>query len=224
MASNGNAGAAWGRVGLAVLVGLAPACARRTDARTRRAWQKTAQAGPAEGSGPDASGDTDAAGEDERAPLEGWPRVAEIVERAEQVMAISPDAGVIAQLAQEWCGIEPEVQATDHGDVRVCFPDPPVSAGGHTFTLELGSLGVIGLVASDLSNAESRALAQEARGMTGGRCTRPWKSTPTLRGPESKEEFHTCSVAGGPILVVGRVPLPAGSDVWQVSIAVLGAS
>ncbi len=216
-----------GWVTLAAILGTSTfaGCAHRTDEATRRAWHESA--GKTDGSGPNGSaadGHGQGGAQNPRSSATGWARVDEMLERAAGVLAVASDPETIARLAVIWCRVQPEPIATAHGEVRVCFPDPPVVAGGHNFSLEMGSAGVIGLVASDLTLDESRTLADEARRSTERWCVRPFEPVVRREHDEAPRDFHTCPVQGGPILTVGRLPSRNGPNLWQVSIALLGAS
>ena len=201
---------------------VAAGCAKRTDADVKAAWK--AERGGAStdetGGGVDSPDDGPEVRRRRRRPLaetpQGWARVESLLQRASSVMARSPEPDVLAHLAQRWCEVEPEEEATEDGWVRVCNPVPPLSVDGHAFALEVGAVGVIGLVASDLSSADSSALLQQALRATEGLCARPWQEVPSM-------DFHTCPIEGGPTLAVGRISNGKRAG-WQVSISVLGAS
>ena len=111
----------------------------------------------------------------------GWDRVSEVLDSAVSVQRASPDDARIAKLAEQWCAVEPEPRQTADGLVRVCNPEPPVIADGTNFTLELGGDGVVGLVAADLTRADSEALAAQAQQMVAPLCTEPWTpATPNI--------------------------------------------
>jgi hypothetical protein len=205
----------------AVAVVVAAGCAKRTDDDVRAAW--SARRG---GESPDDVVDDgtpdDAPGRPgrHRRPLsetpQGWARVESMLQRASTVMARSPEPEVLARLAQRWCEVEPEAETTEEGWVRVCNPIPPLAVDGHAFALEVGAVGVIGLVTSDLDSTDSNALVQQALRATESLCARPWQEVPAM-------EFHTCPTEGGPTLAVGRIANGKRNG-WQVSISILGAS
>lgn len=214
------------RLALALAV-LAGACAKRTDERVRRAWgggSKAAGGGARGGSEPSdgPEGDTEAV------PVRvGWERLDEILDGAVAEASLGTNDEVMARLAMRWCSVEPEPQPTEDGPVLVCTPDPPVQIDGHAFTLELGGEGVIGLVATELSDEESSVLADEALRRTERWCTRPWNDVisprPTEPPPAPTAQLHTCPVEGSALLVVGRF-IPAEAELWQISVAVIDAS
>jgi hypothetical protein len=205
-------------------------CARRTDAQTRAAFERGAgteddSGGPRTGSG--RTGEDDA--EQPAAPKQGWARVDDVLRRAAEILESTGDPDIFARLAQKWCAVEPEALETRHGLVRVCFPKPPVTVDGHAFSLELGAVGVIGLVASDLTAGDSRSLTDKALARTKSLCSSAFvkaaerernSAFPDVRS--THEEIHTCETAGGSMLAVGRLPIARG--VWQVSIAVVGVT
>lgn len=204
---------------LSVSLLLLTACPKRTDEETRRAWEASLRdkdKGSAPGEATNGPG-----GEDGPRPSSatGWDRVREVIGDALDVMQVSPDAKAFARLAQLWCAVEPEPRHSEHGVVRVCNPDPPVRVGKHGFTLELGSIGVIGLVALDLSDADARQLAGRARAETERWCSDEFRER---REAEHQDEVHTCTVQGGSTLAVARIKDETGS--WLVSISVLSAT
>lgn len=213
---------------LAAALGLAIACAKRTDERVREAWGGSSKAVGAGAAADEDTGDGPN-GETEGAPVRvGWDRLEEILDGALAEASLGTDDEVMARLAERWCEVQPEPQATHDGPVRVCLPDPPVQIDGHAFSLELGGEGVIGLVATELSREESSTLADEALRRTERWCTRPWNDVsprPTEPSPPTAmARLHTCPVEGSALLVVARFVSPAGADRWQVSVAVIDAS
>jgi hypothetical protein len=204
-----------------VAVVVAAGCAKRTDADVRAAWSARRA-----GESPDDVDDPTPAdaparrrGGRRRPPAstqQGWTRVESMLQRASSVMARSPEPEVLARLAQRWCEVEPEAETTEEGWVRVCNPIPPLAVDGHAFALEVGAVGVIGLVTSDLDSTDSNALVQQALRATESLCTRPFQEVPEM-------EFHTCPTEGGPTLAVGRIANGKRNG-WQVSISILGAS
>ena len=159
--------------------------------------------------------------------LTGWARIGSMVDEAVRILVGGAGEEQVAQLAQRWCDVEPEAKQTPHGPVRVCFPDPPVSAGGEVFTLELSTGGVIGLVASELSGPKSEALFREALDRGQQWCEGSWAEL-SNDADQAEHDAHgdlrTCTVEKGPMLVIGRFPTEPDADLWQVSVAVLRAS
>jgi hypothetical protein len=196
-------------------------CAKRTDADVRAAWKHRGEDPDAtKGNGGEPGDEPGDRRRGRRRPLsdapQGWVRVESLLQRASSVMARSPEPETLAHLAQRWCEVEPEPEETEDGWVRVCNPIPPLSVDGHAFALEVGAVGVIGLVASDLSGADSSALVQQALRATESLCARPWQEVASM-------DFHTCPIEGGPTLAVGRISNGKRAG-WQVSISILGAS
>jgi len=220
-----------------VLVACTPACVRRTDADTRTAWQRARGGGGTDRGGGDGPGGGDD-GESPAGPRpEGWAYAGELIDRAIDVLRMAGDDVALTRLAEDLCEVSPEPRASPYGEVRVCFPAPPVNVRGRAFTLELGAAGVIGLVSVDVDAKESRALLTDALRMTQKLCSGPRVASsggvdavlpggPKPRRGEAgkRDEFHTCPVGGGPVLAVGRFPSRAEVDLWQVSVAVLGAN
>jgi len=217
------------RLAMAVLAAaVAMACARQTDERIRKAWGSGSKAVGAGAAGPQDPGDGPE-GDTEEAPVRvGWDRLDEILDGALAEASLGTDEEVMARLAERWCEVRPEPQATDEGPVLVCLPDPPVQIDGHAFSLELGGEGVIGLVAAELTPEESSALADEALRRTERWCTRPWNDVsprpPEPSQPAATARLHTCPVEGSALLVVARFASPTGAGRWQVSVAVIDAS
>ena len=218
---------------LVAAIALLPACARRTDDAMRRAWEESAGRGAQGGAGADPNGNGDHESSAPRVAF-GWARVDEMLVQAVDLLAIGPDDTQIARLAERWCTVVPEPHATHRGPVRVCHPSPPVRLEGHTMVLEMGAPGIIGLVARDLTEAQSVALSERARTAATRLCTGDWEPAPvvTERDGRLREEFHMCTALGGPVLAVGRARvfdrddnrMEQGPNVWQVSVAVLGTT
>ena len=236
---------------LAMAVAVGSGCARRTDQRTRDAFN-AARGGGQAGDGEKVVKSSGGGGGTFDRDKIGWERVAELVEEAVGIMRSSPNDDRFAELAARWCKIEPEPRNTVDGVVRVCNPEPPVVANGAPFSLEMGGEGVIGLVASDLTRADSERIALDAREAAGRFCVEPFESSsptfervnapddeeasPTRRSPRGRgassagpsrppprtlEEFHVCAVAGGPLLAITRFPRTPGSPRWMVAVTVL---
>ena len=210
----------------AALCLLLVGCAKRTDAEVRQAWNARADAvDPAVNPDGDDAGDDGGEGPrgkgrrpgSRRKPLAGWAGVERLLTRATFVMAGSPEPKVLASLATRWCEDEPDAQDTESGWVRTCEPVPPVQADGYAFTLEIGAVGVIGLVAQDLSRRDAARLVQAALRETRGLCSGPFQSI-------ASTTFHTCPIEGGSTLAVGHFPKSKAGKGWGVSISVLGAS
>jgi hypothetical protein len=204
-----------------LLLVVAAGCAKRTDAEVRQAWSARRGGEPSDatdGAIDDPLEPGPRGGRRRRPPVppQGWPRVEGLLQRASSVLSRSPDPDALAHLAQRWCEVEPEPEVTEDGWVRVCTPAPPLTVDGHAFALEVGAVGVIGLVASDLSSTDSSALVQQALRATESLCARPWQQAPPM-------DFHTCPIEGGPTLAVGRISNGKRAG-WQVSISILGAS
>lgn len=210
-------------LGLTIALALA-GCANRNDARVRSAWNAGAGKSPEDGSpgGEDGRRDPAAGNDSTTTPKEGWERVDEVLGRALDVLTTAPSPDVFAQLANHWCEVEPIPRQTPHGQVRVCFLNPPVRVEGVALTLELSDSGIIGLVALDLTAEQSAGVATAARSATSHLCMGPWEDTP-------EATFSSCVLDGGSTLAIGR--LATGTDasveqdrsIWQVSIAILGA-
>jgi hypothetical protein len=201
---------------LAIVVG----CAGRTEKHTREVWENATRVGGSEVAGPGtAPGAAEPATQADHTP--GWGRIDAVVEAARKAVANGADEDDIARLADRWCAQTPTPLSGPHGPVRVCVPEPPLSVDGHALTLELGAEGVIGLVASDLSDTQSRDLLRAA--LTHGRswCEGPWNAV-GVRGDDAHQELHTCVAPGGSTLAAGRFPTDLEADLWQVSVSIIG--
>lgn len=220
------AAALWRTATAAVLtLPLAGGCAKRTDARARAAFEGGPGAGTSVAPEDRIVSSGGGGGAIERRVV-GWPRVAKMIGEAIDVLQTAPRSEDLARLAERWCAVAPEPQATLRGEVFVCTPTPPLTADGQGFTLELGGEGVIGLVASNLSGDDADRLLTEAKRIAATHCDAPWND-PTQQdaeGTSSKSDqprFDTCPARGGTLLAVGRLPERDGSEQWQVSVAVL---
>jgi hypothetical protein len=210
------------RLELVVVAAMAgPGCAARADARARAAFERSSPGAERDDSTDGGAGSGGGIYEPgTELPKQGWPRVADIVQRSADILEVSITADTLARLAQAWCAVEPEPMETEHGVVRICYPQPPVTIDGHAFSLELAAIGVIGLVAGDLSDAESRALTEQALAKMKSACRGPFQEELDRR--DSRHELYTCPTPSGSLLAIGRLPVAGG--VWQVSIAVIAAS
>lgn len=204
----------------------ASGCARRLDARTRRAWtgsgapdSRSEDAGG--GSSPKPGGETNPT-----PPALGWDRVSELLGASIAQMQRSPDDESLARLAQAWCRDAPQSQATEHGAVWACDLEPPVVVDGTRFTLELGGDGVIGLVAAELSAADGARVAARARRAAEHWCEAPWTDVTTTDDDPSSRKHHVeiCPVGQGSVLTIARTAVDRAGKAWQVSLAIVGAS
>jgi hypothetical protein len=216
-------GSSASRLALSLLV---LACAKRTDEAVRRAWNRRGadvdpEAGDEGEAGEGDEGDGRRGSPRRRGspaqPLEGWAGVERLLTRATFVMAGSPEPEVLASLATRWCEDEPNAEETESGWVQTCAPIPPVRVDGHVFTLEIGAVGVIGLVTADLSRADATSLVHEALDKVKGLCASPFKEV-------AATAYHTCPIEGGSTLAVGHFARGRSRSGWGISISVLGAS
>jgi hypothetical protein len=147
--------------------------------------------------------------------------MAQLVRRAATEVGTG-DVARLTSLAQRWCQGEPTPRRTPQATVLVCFPAPPLQAGGQGFTLEfeIGDMPLVGFVSRNLSEVASRALLDEATRMAAAWCHEPWQSP----GTSTHGELRTCAVDGGAILSVGRWPRDLEADLWQVSVTLLGVT
>ena len=209
------------RLPLVVAIGTSLGCTHRTDEQARRAFAAAQHRDPVTERRDDAV-PPDRLRSTNPEVASSWRRIDTVLAQAVDSLG-SGDPDMLARLAERWCAAKPEAQATEAGPVWVCFPEPPVQTGGHGFTLEVGGRGMVGLVSSSLSGADSQRLLGAALEATRRLCTEPWQAVPN-RDENAKEELHTCAVAGGPVLAVGRLPRDVQADLWQVSVTLLAAT
>lgn len=211
----------WWRPWMVVtVIAATPTCAQRTDRRVRRAWI-TAEKTPSQSQTRRIGIPIRGTSKQDALEPRGWRQIIQTLDESAHLIGTWPDPAMIAQLAQDWCAVPPEPQSSAHGDTWVCFPEPPITAAGHRFTLELSALGVIGLVAADLSDEDSVHLARLAQTHAEPLCTGPW--SPAADPPLSTADMYRCPATAGTVLTVGRLPQSEG-DRWQISIVVLAAS
>lgn len=211
----------------AVVVALAfTGCATKTDEQVRRAWDGASAVPGEAGSGNGSGRDRDPDGADApEAVRVGWERLDQLVDAAVSEAMLGIDPGVLARLATQWCRVEPEPLGDERAPHWICVPDPPLALEGHAFDLEMGSEGVIGLVAHDLTEQQSLRLAKAALERTERWCThetttvKPTDPSPPPRAPA----LRTCVVEGNAVLSVGRYPDEEGAH-WTVAVSVIDAS
>lgn len=203
---------------LALLCLLAGACHRQSDASVRDAYQRASEQRTGEGAG---AGTLDPADPDLDTEGVGWPRVTAMLALAARELA-SGDSERVAALSERWCASDPTPQDTAYGPVVVCFPEPPLVAGGQGFTLELGGSGMVGLVASSLSGPESRKLRETLQKQAPSWCTGPLRTVVSRQSPH--DELLTCPMEDGATLTIARLTRDLEADLWQVSLSLLGGT
>jgi len=206
----------WDDVRIGALAGLL-ACATRTEQTTKAAWDRAIHGPEARRNG--RSNPSDSA--DPLAHDDPWTRIGVMLSEAAAVVADGGDVAAVEGLAKRWCAFEPARKESPYGNVRVCVPDPPITVGGGTFTIELGDMGVVGLAAMELSDRDSTELLRRALEAARRWCLGPLRPAPQ-REEHRQDEFHMCPVAEGPLLAIGRFPRDLDADLWQVSLTVLG--
>jgi hypothetical protein len=144
-----------------------------------------------------------------------------ILGQAAQWLSDGLGGQVVSAQAREWCAEKPAITDTDHGPSWACHLEDAPRINGHDFSLEGGSGGVLAVAARDFSGEQSQRLVRQALGRWKGWCAST-RFDPIERFQD--EEFHSCALPGGPLLVIGRFPQDLEADLWQVSLTVMGAS
>ncbi len=153
----------------------------------------------------------------------GWKRVAAILARGRPALASGQPARVEALVAR-WCAVAPTPQATEAGPVYVCVPEPPLRVEGRRFTLEIGAAGggLVSVVSPTLAGDEAARIADSARALARRTCAGALEQVEAIDDPTAR--IVRCALGDGTILVVAQVPRDLRQDLWQVSIALLGAT
>lgn len=193
-------------------------CRGRTDDRARAAFQQGRRAAGTPTRGRRARARAAKA----KAAADPWHAFNDLVRQAIDLMAGDHDALAFDALARTWCAVAPEARQTDQGPVFLCYPDPPLELGDVAFTLELSPVGVVGLQSAEMSDRDSRTLAEQARQATATQCATPWRPVEPASSPHHADEFHICPVDGGSTLAIGRRRIDDTQERWRVSLAVLG--
>ncbi len=203
------------------LIGGAAACAGRETQASRAAWQRAVESGnPATGGG---GGTSQGRGGGALADPSAWRDLHKFTVDAAELVALGVSTAPLDALIDKLCAEPPEEDpAVIEPEAVRCQPKPAMDPLGHPLMLELGRRGTIGLVATELSSADSEALVALALEQMAGACSGPWTRIPSI----PTEEFHTCMAPSGSTLVLGRFlghpPGQAQSESWQFSLAVLG--
>ncbi|MEE9386830.1 MAG: hypothetical protein V3V08_25720 [Nannocystaceae bacterium] len=148
----------------------------------------------------------------------GWDDVDEILGYG--ITYLGSGAGAIDVAADRWCAETPTPHESDSGEVWVCALRQAPRLGGHELTLEFDRYGLFSLTGFGYSREEGRELIRAS-------LTR-WSQWCTARRFEELESigadaFHRCALSEGPFLVVGRFTRDLDDDLWQVSLAIIGA-
>lgn len=200
---------------LASLALAGPACAKDTGEQTRKNWTEAVGKADAQRAKQPRSVEAAAVGAE---GTTAWERMRAILTRGDVVLARGGGDEAMEVLSERWCAAEPSPQATDHGPVRVCRPEPPLETGGHGLVLEMGS--GLGLTAQDLGDVESRELRDRIREEARPLCRQDWRVP--AGSPREGIQLQICPLPSGATLALGRFLRDADSGLWQVSITVLG--
>ncbi len=198
---------------------VAVACASHPDATARRTYA----AGVATERGPQGRAGADRSDDGLDLTAEGWRRVAAIFDRARPALAAG-QPGRVEALVDRWCAVRPTAQPTETGPAYVCVPEPPLVLDGRTFTFEIAPArgGLVSLVSPALPGEEAARIAASARALARRLCGG------TLARVEAAADAHSeidrCALGDGTVLVVARLARDLPADLWQVSIALLGAT
>lgn len=149
-----------------------------------------------------------------------WTRMEDILGQAAEWLSDGLGGDVVSAQAREWCAEKPAVTQTDHGPSWVCHLEDAPKIHGQDFNLEGGAGGVLAVAARDFTGEQSERVVRQALGRWSSWCESA-RFDPIERYQD--EEFHSCALPGGPLLVVGRFPQDLEADLWQVSLTVMGA-
>lgn len=152
---------------------------------------------------------------------EGWTRMEQMLREAAGWLADGLGGEVVSEQAKQWCADEPSVLDKGHGPSWACHVQDPPRVAGRDFTLESGDSGILAVAARDLDGDQSQDLIRQAKSRW-----RDWCVGSGFSAIErfAEEEFQSCALPGGPLLVIGRFPQDLEADLWQVSLTVMGAS
>lgn len=205
---------------LALAVGLvATACARKAEEAARSAWDSAVRgqgAGKGDG-GPGGSG----AGDDPQRDAEEWTAVTGVVADIGETFAPGVSTVDVEALAERLCGRPPDRREEGGEILYTCEPEPRLIVLNESLEYEISTSGVVGIVAPDLTAADSQELLQAAKAQLGGACRRPWTAV-DASAENAHDEFYTCPQTNGSTLAVGRLPRDLVAGQWQFSLAVLG--
>lgn len=194
-------------------------CAGRPEERARALYHAD-QAGADGGTANDAETEATAS---EDLTAEGWRRVRAILERARPALASGRPERIEALVAR-WCGVEPTPQKTPDGPAYVCVPEPPLQVENRAFTFEVSpaSGGLVAIVSPTITGDEAARIAASARALARRTCKRDPVAATSDTDPNS--EIHRCALDDGTVLVVAKISRDLEADLWQVSLALLGAT
>lgn len=203
---------------LALALGAGACAGRETDA-SRAAWQRAVQSdSPATAGG---RGTTTGGGSGTLADTTAWRDLNKFTAGAAERLSLGISTAPLDSLIDELCAEPPEAaeaEAVIEPEAVRCPPKPAMDPLGHPLMLELGRRGTVGLVAEELSPADSSALVELALQQMAGACAGAWTKIPSV----PTEELHTCMSPTGSRLVLGRILRPGEGERWQFSLAVLG--
>lgn len=209
--------AALAALALAVAAG---GCANRTEQATREAWNHAMRAGNDGGEARDGSGRDGDSGDDEEERA-AWAAVGDALEEVSEVLASGVSTVNFERLAERLCGRPVEAADEDGRDVFHCEPEAALELLGEPLELELDTSGVVAYVAPDVTDDESEVLLQQALVRLATLCAQTWTALPA-DAENAHEEFHSCPLANGPVIAVGRFPRDLEANQWQFSLVVLG--
>lgn len=205
---------------LAVLASQVGCASRETNA-SRDAF-KAAMAKGSGGAGGAAAGGSKRGDSPAAIDATTWKQLASFTAELAEMLSLGTTTVPLPTLIKKLCAEPPEERRDGPEPEAVrCPPEPAMDPLGHALTLELGRGATIGLVATDLSDSDSADLVRQALKQVAGVCSRPWTQIPR-QADNAHEEFHTCTAASGPVIVLGRFPSDLGAGRWQFSLAVLG--
>lgn len=218
----GDATPPWVRrlAALTLAVGLVvAACAKKAEEAARSAWDAAVR-GPGAGDG-DGESNGPGGGDDPQRDAEEWTAVTAVVDDIGEAFAPGVATVDLEALAERLCGRPPDRREEGGEMVFTCEPDPRLLVMNESLEYEISTSGVVGIVAPDLTQAESQELLQAAKQRLSAGCRRPW-ATVDASAENAHDEFYTCVHDNGSTLAVGRLPRDLVAGQWQFSLAVLG--
>lgn len=195
-------------------------CANRTEQATREAWNKAMRTGGDGGESRDGSG-RDGDGGDEEEERAAWAAVSDAIDELSETLASGVSTVNFERLAGKLCGRPVEATSEGGRDVYHCEPEAALELLGESLEIELDTSGVVAYVAPDVTDEESEELLQQALVRLATLCAQAWTAVPA-DAENAHEEFHSCPLANGPVIAVGRFPRDLAANQWQFSLVVLG--
>ncbi len=149
-----------------------------------------------------------------------WTRAEEMLQKAAEWLSDGLGGAIVSAQARKWCAETPTIVDKGHGASWICHVREPPLIAEREFTLEGSARGVLAIAGRDFDGSQSAQVVNLAL-----RRWRAWCADSRFSPIErfQDEEFHSCALPGGPLLVIGRFPQDLEADLWQVSLSVMGA-